>query len=66
MLIFVVELDTYYEVLDIIHQRGVDVNTKNYLGETPLMQAASKGNEDAVKWLLDHKADYKDANLYVN
>jgi len=57
------EVDTYFEVLDLILEKGVEIDCQNYLGETPLMQAASKGNEDAVTFLLEHKADCKKVNL---
>eukprot|EP01116_Phalansterium_solitarium_P024102 TRINITY_DN8717_c0_g2_i1.p1 TRINITY_DN8717_c0_g2~~TRINITY_DN8717_c0_g2_i1.p1 ORF type:complete len:755 (-),score=332.11 TRINITY_DN8717_c0_g2_i1:955-3219(-) len=42
---------------DLVVKRAVDVNGANYRGETPLMQAAGHGNETAVRFLLQNKAD---------
>ena len=41
---------------------GVNVNTKNFEGYTPLMAAAEVGNEEAIKVLLQHNADISDTN----
>ena len=36
---------------------GADANERGPQGETPLMLASRNGNLDAIKILLDHKAD---------
>eukprot|EP01114_Cavostelium_apophysatum_P012722 TRINITY_DN2910_c0_g1_i1.p1 TRINITY_DN2910_c0_g1~~TRINITY_DN2910_c0_g1_i1.p1 ORF type:complete len:655 (-),score=195.25 TRINITY_DN2910_c0_g1_i1:52-2016(-) len=46
----------YWDLLETLINKGVDINAQNYLGETPLMQACSRGNESAVQFLLNHKA----------
>lgn len=37
--------------------KGLDVNARNSLGETPLLLAAEKGNAEAVKLLIEGGAD---------
>lgn len=44
------------KVLELL-KAGVNVNTKDTYGETPLMYAAKRGNLDIVKILLDYRAD---------
>lgn len=44
------------EVLDLLALRGVNVNSPNTLGETPLHQACQRGTERTVRWLLEHGA----------
>lgn len=53
----------YTSLLSTLIERGVDLNQKNEKGETPLMQAAQKGNDEAVMFLLANKADWKLTNL---
>src|ERR1019366_5681640 len=43
-------------VLDGI-RNGVDINQRNFLGETPLSKASQKGNASIVKALLEAGAD---------
>ena len=38
-------------------QAGADANERQPNGETPLMLASRNGNVDAIKVLIDHKAD---------
>jgi len=51
-----VKYKSYLEVLELLTSKGVDINAQNYLGETALMQACSRGNEPAVQFLLGKKA----------
>ena len=43
----------------VLLENGADPNMKNGKGETPLMAAAVRGNEDIVKLLLEKGADAK-------
>jgi serine/threonine protein kinase/ankyrin repeat protein len=43
-------------------QSGANVNAKNNFDETPLMQAAGRGNILAVRFLLQHGADWQAVN----
>jgi len=54
--------ETYFGLLEELVTKGVDINSQNYLGETPLMQACSRGNQPAVEFLLNHKAKTNIAN----
>lgn len=54
--------DEYFRLLEEILDKGIDINAKNFMGETPLMQACARSNETAVKFLLDRKAKYKLTN----
>ena len=56
--------ESYFGVLENLINSGISVDSRNYMGETPLMQAAAKGNEEAVRFLLEHKADIKVTNKY--
>lgn len=48
--------------LALMLERGVDINTRNSLGETPLVDAFFKGDFDKVFFLLDHGADPNPVN----
>ncbi len=48
--------------LALMLERGVDINTKNSLGETPLVDAFFKGDFDKVFFLLEHGADPNPVN----
>jgi len=47
----------FVKVVKLMVESGVNVNTPNDFGDTPLHQAGAAGNEDAVKLLLKLKAD---------
>lgn len=55
--------ERYYSLLKSVLEAGVEINSKNYLGETPLMFACQHGNEIAVRFLLDHNSDFATTNL---
>ncbi|GEM_PF-4512153 len=39
--------------------RGVDINTRDGFGRTPLIRASQLGNMQMVRYLLDHEADLR-------
>ena len=45
------------DVAAFLVEHGSDINATNSDGDTPLMIAAARNNDGAVKLLLDHKAD---------
>jgi len=38
-------------------EKGADINKKSFHNETPLFLACKNGNEDLVKYLIDHITD---------
>ena len=48
--------DRFDEVRGLIEE-GVDVDSKDEIGRTPLMWAAYKGHVEIIRLLLDHGAD---------
>ncbi|XP_014285383.1 myotrophin-like [Halyomorpha halys] len=44
-------------VLEILLEKGMDVNKKNHLQETSLFQAVKAGNVSGVRMLLEKEAD---------
>lgn len=52
------------EVLDLMIEHGVNLECKNYFGETPLIQAAAKGLTESVRFLLDHHSNVNTTNTY--
>lgn len=57
------ETERYLALLKSVIAAGVDINSKNYRGDTPLMFACQQGNILAVKFLLDSNADFGTTNL---
>lgn len=47
-------------LVQLLVEKGANVNTQLYCGTSPLHQAASEGMTDIVKYLLEH-----DANLDI-
>ena len=43
--------------IDSLLKQGININTKGPGGQTPIMFATLRGSYNAVKYLLDHKAD---------
>lgn len=43
-------------LLDLLYERGADVNGTDKLGRCSLHYAAQRGDTDVVKWLLQHGA----------
>lgn len=52
------------EVLNVMIEHGVNLECKNKYLETPLLQAASKGQAEAVRFLIDHGADVNTKNKF--
>ncbi|VDI07446.1 Hypothetical predicted protein [Mytilus galloprovincialis] len=46
----------YASIVAFLVENGANVNTKSYIGNTPLMLAAAKGHLDIVHYLIEHKA----------
>ena len=47
----------HFNVADLLHRHGADVNVKDYERRTPLYAAAAEGSFDVVRWLLDRGAE---------
>lgn len=46
----------YTKILDLMLEKGAQVDAQSIRGETPLHQASSRYNEDAVRWLINNNA----------
>ncbi|EGD83109.1 hypothetical protein PTSG_12072 [Salpingoeca rosetta] len=46
-----------FKLLDLLLAHGADINAQNYRGHTALSQAASRGDESMVEYLLEHGAE---------
>ena len=47
----------HFEVAELLHRNGADVDVRDTSDNTPLRQASGAGVLDVVQWLLDHEAD---------
>jgi serine protease inhibitor/ankyrin repeat protein len=47
----------YYDIANLLLQKGADVNAEGMWGQTPLHAAAARGHKDLVELLLTHGAD---------
>ncbi|XP_039315391.1 serine/threonine-protein phosphatase 6 regulatory ankyrin repeat subunit B isoform X2 [Solenopsis invicta] len=45
------------DLLNQLHERGADINSKDKIGRCALYYAAYSGNTDVTKWLLEHGGD---------
>jgi len=54
--------DFLERIKEVVEKRGGNVNYQSYEWHTPLMKAASRGDESLVKYLLDKKANACFAN----
>jgi hypothetical protein len=49
----------HVKVMDILFQKGADVNKMDFIMKTPLESAALVGNVEVIEYLLEHGADPK-------
>jgi ankyrin repeat protein len=49
----------HVKVMDILFQKGADVNKMDFIMKTPLDSAALVGNVEVIEYLLEHGADPK-------
>jgi ankyrin repeat protein len=47
----------HFEVAELLHRNGADVDVRNRSGDTPLREASLAGVLYVVEWLLNHEAD---------
>jgi len=52
-----------FDGAEILIKHGEDINALDR-GQTPLHDAVSRNNQNAVRWLLEHGADVKELNQY--
>ncbi|KAL8037255.1 hypothetical protein ABFX02_11G028300 [Erythranthe guttata] len=55
----------HHEIVSLLLELGVDVNLRNYRGQTPLMQACQYGHWEVVQTLILYKANIHRAD-YLN
>jgi len=55
-------IEELIEVLDLMLERGVDLECRSKFGDTPLMQAAGKGLTESARYLIDHHANISSVN----
>lgn len=56
-------MDAPVEILEVLRQSGASVTVSSYR-KTPLQLAASKGQVETVKWLLDNGANPEEYSTY--
>ena len=47
----------HFEVAELLHRNGADVDVRDSSEDTPLREACVAGVLDIVQWLLNHGAD---------
>ena len=47
----------HFEIAELLHRNGADVDVRDYSEDTPLREACKSGILDTVQWLLNHGAD---------
>ena len=52
-----IHCDEIIDSISLLTQNGVDLETRNYLGQTVLLHAVSNGSKEFVRGLLKHGAD---------
>lgn len=55
----------HHEIVTLLIESGVDINLRNYRGQTPLMQACQYGHWEVVQFLILFKANIHRAD-YIN
>jgi len=50
-------LQNYFQVVELLHERGADIHIRGLRERTPLHFASRLGSVDGVRWLLNHGAD---------
>ncbi|KAL9224138.1 hypothetical protein vseg_000204 [Gypsophila vaccaria] len=55
----------HHEIVSLLLETGVDINLRNYRGQTALMQACQHGHWEVVQTLIIHKANIHRAD-YLN
>eukprot|EP01038_Epipyxis_sp_PR26KG_P013812 gene13812-18526_t len=61
--LFLVAQARNYELCELVLSYNININSYNYLGETPLLAACVEGDEEMIKLLLKYGADSKWKNL---
>ena len=53
----------YFDIAELLHRYGADVDVPGYVNQTPLLAASQDGLIDVARWLLDRGADANSQQL---
>ena len=57
-----VPMNYYYQTLQLLQQKGLDINLQNCFGDTPLHYASIEGNIEVVNFLIKNNANVNIVN----